>query len=304
MRYLDPKNDLTFKKIFGEHPKLLISFLNALLPLEEGKLIKSITYVPGELVPQVPLMKNTIVDVRCTDQCNRQFIVEMQMNWTTSFMQRVLFNAAKAYVKQLDKGDKYELLHPVYALNLIDDVFSKTPDYYHHYRIVETGDPAGRIEGLEFVFVELPKFEAVSVSEKKLQILWLRFLTEINEKTEKVPIEMLSDPDIKKAVECLQESAFSKEELEYYERYWDRVRTERTLINETASKAMQKGREEGRKEGREEGRKEGREEERLIQQEKQYQKKLNLAIIMKKDGESFEKIIKYTELSKEEIEKL
>jgi len=88
--------------------------------------------------------------------------------------------------------------------------------------------------------------------------------------------------------------------LEYYERYWDRVRTERTLINETASKAMQKGREEGRKEGR----KEGREEERLIQQEKQYQKKLNLAIIMKKDGESFEKIIKYTELSKEEIEKL
>ncbi|MDR3188055.1 MAG: Rpn family recombination-promoting nuclease/putative transposase, partial [Prevotellaceae bacterium] len=32
-RYLDPKNDLTFKRIFGEHPDLLISFLNALMPL-------------------------------------------------------------------------------------------------------------------------------------------------------------------------------------------------------------------------------------------------------------------------------
>ncbi|MDR0687643.1 MAG: Rpn family recombination-promoting nuclease/putative transposase, partial [Prevotellaceae bacterium] len=31
-RYLDPKNDLTFKRIFGEHPDLLKSFLNALMP--------------------------------------------------------------------------------------------------------------------------------------------------------------------------------------------------------------------------------------------------------------------------------
>ena len=33
-RYLDPKNDLVFKRIFGDHPHLLISFLNAILPLE------------------------------------------------------------------------------------------------------------------------------------------------------------------------------------------------------------------------------------------------------------------------------
>ena len=34
MRYLDPKADLTFKKVFGEHPDLVISLLNALLPFE------------------------------------------------------------------------------------------------------------------------------------------------------------------------------------------------------------------------------------------------------------------------------
>lgn len=33
MKYLDPKADLTFKKIFGKHPDLLMSLLNALLPL-------------------------------------------------------------------------------------------------------------------------------------------------------------------------------------------------------------------------------------------------------------------------------
>ena len=35
MKYLDPKADLTFKKIFGNHPKRLISLLNALLPLSD-----------------------------------------------------------------------------------------------------------------------------------------------------------------------------------------------------------------------------------------------------------------------------
>lgn len=37
MRYLDPKADLTFKKVFGEHPDLVISLLNALLPFESPK---------------------------------------------------------------------------------------------------------------------------------------------------------------------------------------------------------------------------------------------------------------------------
>ena len=35
-RFLDPKADLTFKKVFGEHKHLVMSLLNALLPLDEG----------------------------------------------------------------------------------------------------------------------------------------------------------------------------------------------------------------------------------------------------------------------------
>ncbi|MDR1406896.1 MAG: Rpn family recombination-promoting nuclease/putative transposase, partial [Tannerella sp.] len=35
--YLDPKNDFVFKRIFGNHPGLLISFLNALMPFEPGR---------------------------------------------------------------------------------------------------------------------------------------------------------------------------------------------------------------------------------------------------------------------------
>ena len=87
---MDPKADLTFKRVFGEHPDLVRSFLNALLPLEAGEEIERVEYLPAELVPENPLRKNSIVDVRCRDNRGRQFIVEMQMAWSPEFRQRVL----------------------------------------------------------------------------------------------------------------------------------------------------------------------------------------------------------------------
>ena len=129
MRYLNPKADLTFKKVFGEHPDLIISFLNALLPFEKPEEeITQVEYLNPEMVPQTPFHKDSIVDVRCKDQSGRQFIVEMQMMWTSAYKQRVLFNASKAYVSQLDKGKDYELLQPVYSLNLVNDTLPRLPD--------------------------------------------------------------------------------------------------------------------------------------------------------------------------------
>lgn len=68
-KYLNPKADLTFKKVFGEHPDLVISFLNAMLPFDSPEEeIKEVKYLNPELVPQNPLRKDSIVDVRCTDK--------------------------------------------------------------------------------------------------------------------------------------------------------------------------------------------------------------------------------------------
>ncbi|MCU0780353.1 MAG: Rpn family recombination-promoting nuclease/putative transposase, partial [Akkermansiaceae bacterium] len=138
-RFLDPRSDLVFKRIFGEHPEILLEFLNTMLPFEnEGEFITSLEYLPAEQVPDIPLIKNSIVDVRCKDASGRQFIVEMQMAWTNAFLQRVLFNASKAYVRQLEKGEHFESLCPVYGLSILDDVFDHdTDNYYHDYRMVE-----------------------------------------------------------------------------------------------------------------------------------------------------------------------
>ena len=247
MRYLNPKADLTFKKVFGEHPDLVASFLNALLPFDSPEeRIEHVEYLPSELVPQTPLRKNSIVDVRCKDKRGRQFIVEMQMVWSSEFKQRVLFNASKAYVRQIAGGEDYELLQPVYSLNLVNDIFEpELEGYYHNYRIVHVEHSDRIIEGLHFVFVELLKFTPHTYKEKKMHVLWLRYLTEIDENTREVPPELLDNPDIKKAVAQLEESAFTDAQLRGYEKFWDTVSVEKTLINS----AERKGRAEGRAEG-------------------------------------------------------
>lgn len=264
MRYLDPKADLTFKKVFGEHPALVISLLNALLPFEtEDEKIESVEYLPIELVPDTPLKKNSIVDVRCRDKQGRVFIVEMQMIWSPAFMHRVLFNASKAYVRQIDKSEKFELLQPVYSLNLVDDIFlPDVEEYYHDYRIVHMEHSDKVIEGLRFVFVELPKFKPHSFSEKKMQVLWLRYLTEVDEKTRVVPQELMDVPEIKMAVEQLEESAFNDAQLWGYDDFWDAVRVEKTLVSDVQNK-YKEGIEQGIKQGVEQGIKQGIEQGKI-----------------------------------------
>ena len=271
IKYLDPKADLTFKKIFAGHPDLLISLLNALLPLKRNQQIKSIEYLPTELVPVDPLHKDTIVDVRCRDVEGRQFVVEMQMAWTDAFKQRVLFNASKAYVSQAEMGCKYEDLQPVYSLNLVNEIFEKDmKEYKHNYHIVHDKRTKKVIEGLCFTFIELPKFHPHTMKEKRMTVLWLRFLTEINDKTQEVPAELLESPEISKALEEVKISAFTAEELRAYDKFWDRVSSEKTLM-------------EGRYD-------EGKQD-----------KALEIAQNLKSAGMDVDTICKMTGLSKEEI---
>ena len=241
-KYLDPKADLTFKKIFGEHKHLVTSLLNALLPLKADERVESLEYWPAEKIPdRTEAEKYSIVDVCCKDNKNREFIVEMQMTWTESFKKRVLLNASKAYVAQTEKGMNYASLQPVYALNFVNAVFLDDVDgYYHYYHLVHDKYTDKVIDGLHLIFVELPKFKPTTFSERKMQVLWLRFLTEINEKTREVPAELLENAEVSEALEILERAAFTDEEMFFYDKFWDRVSTQRTFEEETRQKAEER----------------------------------------------------------------
>lgn len=280
LRLLDPKSDIVFKKIFGQHPELIKSFLNGILPLPEGRLIESIIYLTPEQSPRIPSMKNTIVDVKCTDQHGHIFIVEMQMTWSKSFLKRFLFGTSKAFVQQLDAGKAYHTLCPVYGVAIVNETFENTTeDWFHHYRLTNVKDLDKSLEGLELVFMELPKFKPQTFEDRKVGALWLRFLREINGPLLLIPKEFQENPDIAKAVELTQESSYTPEELEAYDEYLDAIRVEQTV------------REDSYGEGEQIGITKGREEE-----------KRNMARMMLQEGMEIQKISKITGLSVEEIQ--
>ena len=274
-RYLNPKTDVTFKRIFAEHPHLLIDFLNSVMPFETGRHIVDLEYLPSELAPDTPGKKLSVVDVRCKDNDGRLFIIEIQTRWYSSFMKRIVFNAGKAYVRQLNRSEEYHLLQPVYTLAILTENFDrKTDSFYHHFQIINREHTDEIIPYLQFVLVELTeKFRPEKIRDRKLAILWFRFLKEVGEDMTVLPPELQSNEYIREAAELCERGAYSEEELARYDGYWDAVRLEKT--------AMKSEREEGRAE-----------------------KEIEIALNMLADGVSIENVCKYTGLSKQQIEKL
>ena len=241
MKYLDPKADLTFKKIFGNHPKRLISLLNALLPLSEEEQIHEIEYLPTELVPEINSYRYAVANILCTDAMSNKFCVVIRIEWSDAFQLRVQFLASELYVNPAIKQVKYFAQYPTYSLNLISDTFKyNTPDFIHNYHVVYDKDTHKVIEDLHFTFIELPKFTPHSIADKRMMVLWLRFLTEINSDTKEIPADLLNDPEIGKAVEELEISGFSDAELWAYDKFWDSVSVERTLIDDSYKKGIEK----------------------------------------------------------------
>ena len=298
-KYLDPRADLTFKKIFGEHKHLVISLLNAMLPLNEDERVESIEYWPAEKVPdRMQAEKDSIVDVCCKDNKKREFIVEMQMTWTDSFKKRVLLNSSKAYVAQSKKGDDYELLQPVYALNFVNENFMNDVDeYYHYYHLVHDKYTDKVIDGLHLIFVELKKFKPTTFSEKKMQVLWLRFLTEINDETREAPAELLENAEVSEALEIVERAAFDDGELRAYDKFWDAISSRKTEINAVkreAEKAVAEAKAEAA-----EAKAEAEEAKSKLQQDK-----IDTARKMKAKGYAADDIAEITGLTIEQIETL
>ena len=89
MKYLAPKADLTFKKIFGNHPKRLISLLNALQSLNEDELIQQQQYLPT--VEELEISGFTDAELRAYDKF-----------WDSVSVERTLLD--DSYQKGMEKG--------------------------------------------------------------------------------------------------------------------------------------------------------------------------------------------------------
>ena len=90
-----------------------------------------------------------------------------------------------------------------------------------------------------------------------MQVLWLRYLTEIEENTKSIPQELLDNPNINKALTVVEESAYTPEQLLGNDKFWDIIRTEKTYYGSALRRGLAEGHAKGRAEGIAEGRAKG-----------------------------------------------
>ncbi|KAF0117823.1 MAG: hypothetical protein FD149_1008 [Rhodospirillaceae bacterium] len=108
MKFIDPRIDFAFKKIFGseEAKDILINFLESLLGLEGERRIAELTLLDPFLAPRIQDLKSSVLDVKCRDHRGISYIVEMQIQKAAAFLKRIQYNAAKTYVHQIARGDE------------------------------------------------------------------------------------------------------------------------------------------------------------------------------------------------------
>ena len=163
-----------------------------------------------------------------------------QMSWNKNFLKRFLFGTSKAYVQQLEVGKTYSTLCPVYGLALANVQFEeKTEDWFHHYKLTNVRDMDKTLEGMELIFLELPKFSPQTFEHRKIGILWLRFLRETRD-LENIPDEFKESPEVVSALKLSEESAYTPAELEAYDQYLDAIRVEQMLREDSYEEGSDK----------------------------------------------------------------
>ncbi|NEQ83216.1 MAG: Rpn family recombination-promoting nuclease/putative transposase, partial [Moorea sp. SIO2I5] len=265
MRFISPKTDFAFKKIFGsdQSKDILISFLNAMI-YSGNSVIQDLEIIDPYSAGDVVDLKDTYLDVKAVLEDKTTVIIEMQLWNVEAFEKRVVYNLCKTYGNQLKSGQGYFDLNPVIALTITDfKLFPSTEKVISCFYFQEEEDHLPYQENeLKLVFVELPKFtkqleELESVIDK-----WIFFIKEAPN-LEIIPDKLREIPQLEQALTIANQAGLSVSEVEKLRKQEMALEDARRAWSFAKREGREQGREEGRLEGREEGRIEGREQGRL-----------------------------------------
>ncbi|WP_342272392.1 Rpn family recombination-promoting nuclease/putative transposase [Candidatus Tisiphia endosymbiont of Parasteatoda lunata] len=285
-KFLDPKNDIAFRRIFGseKNKDILIHFINDVLELKGNDRIKEVTFLPTIQEPEIASKKQSIVDVLCKDENGVQLIIEMQVSPQEGFEKRAQYYAAKAYSRQLNKGKKegarYIDLKAIIFIAISDNIIFKDKVFYKSDHIILDKDSyAHDLKDFSFTFIELPKFKITDINLLTNIIeKWCYFFKHADETSESDLRKIIgSDQVIERAYEELNQFNWTEKELLTYEQ-----ETKRIMDNKAAEDYLI---ETAKAEGKAEG-------------------KAELVKILLQNGNSVESIAKMTGMSIKEIKEL
>ncbi|HZF48662.1 MAG TPA: PD-(D/E)XK nuclease family transposase, partial [Polyangiaceae bacterium] len=155
----------------------------------------------------------------------------MQLIHHPGFVNRVVYNACKAYVGQLKEGDWYTKLTDVVAISICD--FELWPDatqekkglprvpMLSRWNMTERGSKNHGLMQVQYAFLELPKMPAQRPSKPGAE-LWAWLFVHATELTE-VPADLKPGP-YADALELANKAKFTAAELEAYQKVRDEIR--------------------------------------------------------------------------------
>lgn len=278
-KYLNPQNDIAFKKIFGEEKNqdILIAMLNAVLKSQLHKPIKEVQFLVPYQHPKILAKKESIVDVLCRDRDGCQYVIEMQVAHSEGFEERAQYYASQAFVSQMGKGEKYQDLKEVIFLAFTNyNLFPRKKGYKSEHVTLDRNTYERDLDKISFTFIDLVKFD--KQNRKKVEDLTLEekfyyFLMHADTiKANELDKFVGKDKVIKKAFDVLERYYWTDEEFWWYQDeekrvmdnkavadYQKRVAREKVL-KEVKEIAKREGKEMGMKEGKEMGMKEGKQQ--------------------------------------------
>ena len=156
-----PFSDGIFKMLLANEakPERTVKFLNAMLGLTGDKAIKSYTLgVPEN--PGVLNDKTAIFDIYGTTQAGEPVLIEVQQNFNTLFVDRLIYYTARVVSRTIKKSQDYNLPH-IYVLSILtENQFPKERNtYLHHAQLVR--NRRLYYNKLDIYLVEIEKFFAI-----------------------------------------------------------------------------------------------------------------------------------------------
>jgi predicted transposase/invertase (TIGR01784 family) len=249
-RFLNPKNDLVFKRVFGSEANkdILIHFLNDIFakttnPIQEVEFIKPI------IDPEIRELRVSVVDVLCRDLEGNKFIIEMQCDIDTSFIKRAQYYASKVYCSQKIKNVKYKDLKAVTFLAILEgELFPNTKEYLTHHITLDKNSHAHELKDFSYSFLELKKFNKKPKELKTMIDKWAYFFKNAEDTSkDELPIIIGSDCIIEKAYEALEEYNYTTEEMLYYDQLERNEDVYNNLLTDREAKGKAAGKIEGEK---------------------------------------------------------
>lgn len=255
-RFLDPKNDLAFKRIFGieRNKDILIHFLNDIFGRTTNP-IESVTFLKTDQDPEIAAHRSSLLDVMCTDTQGNRFIIEIQVASEAGFAKRAQYYAAKAYISQRNKKVDYKDLQSVTFLGIMGfNLFPEKETYLSHHVILDKATLEHDLKDFSFSFLELPKFtktkqQLVTVIER-----WAYFFKHAK-KTQAADMALVvgSDVIIQRAYAELNEFNWSEEDLRIYNSIEMKQSADRSVLQTAFAEGKQAGIIEGKQAGLLEG---------------------------------------------------